>query len=1121
MMRDIGQWLEGLGLGKYAEAFVANDIDLDVLRDLNASDLERLGLSLGHRKRLLRAIGELDAVTAPKSEPVRDTGAVDNPLPAAERRQLTVLFVDLVGSTALSGRIDPEDMREVIAAYQNCCSEVIERLDGYVAKFMGDGVLAYFGWPMAHEDDAERAVRAGLDLILAVAALKPRNDLELAARVGISTGQVIVGDLIGKGAAQEQAVVGETPNLAARIQGLAPRGAVVIGPVTKSLVGAAFEFEDLGEQALAGVSGPTRLWRVVRTSPNTSRFDMMRGAVLAPLVGRDEEVAILARRWELARRGEGQVVVISGEAGIGKSRLVQVLLERIADEGHTRLGYQCSPLHVYRAFHPIIAQLERAAGFAAEDQSHQKLDKLQRLIERQGSAPPADLEVFAALLALHGGERLHEIEPDPERRKGRIVSALFGQLTRLTAAQPVLCIFEDAHWSDPSTIDFFKHLVDWSASRPILVLVTCRPEFASPWTGLAHSALMALRRMPAGETADLINRLAGQRRLPDEVVRKIAAKTDGIPLFIEEMTRTVIESSSGERSGTAGTAMSPASALAVPTSLHDSLMARLDRVPGIREVAQLGAAIGRTFDFKLLSAVANRDADALTGALSQLELAGLLIRHGSPPNSSYSFKHALIQEAAYGSLLRAIRQDYHSRIASALERRSADLSESDPVLLAYHYAEADALEPAIRNLRQAGENAVENSAYTEAIENFAKGLALLARLPDSIERTRQEIAIRLALGGAQVQSLGPTSPEVQQSYLRALELCRSSGSQHDLFTALWGLWFFHYMRGDIHRMREFGDGLLPLAEKLGDPALLLEAHHVQWAGLSLVGDFQTALAHTQEGLNRYDRNQHHWLTYVYGGHDPGLCARNLNAVLLCIQGYPEQARQKVRVSVAMARELGHPYTVLEGHFNALLVEMLVREFDEVERHTLAIDELVRSGKLPEPTSGVVDGFRGWLLAERGSIEEGLDLMRRARATWQSFFGAWCFPLDGCAAALMGKAGNADEGIALLDLTLENSDTGGAHWWNAELHRIRANLRTMDGAHQADAQADLEKSIAEARAQNARFFELRAAKDLAALWAARGERQRAFDLLAPIHDWFTEGHEIPELVAAKRLLDELR
>lgn len=1117
---DVGLWLRALGLEEYERTFRENAVDEELLPQLTADDLKEMGIALvGHRRKLLAAIEELrdrggvagrSASGSPKS-PILTAGA--------ERRQITVFFADLVGSTQLSTRLDPEDMREVIALFQSCCTKVVKRFDGYLAKFMGDGALAYFGWPTAREDDAVRAISAGLELTAEIAALNPRSGFGLVARIGIETGLVVVGDLVGEGAAQERAIVGETPNLTARIQALAEPGTVAIGPNARKLAAGAFIYEDLGAKALAGIARPVPVWRVLRPGHAASRFETMHSATLAPLVAREEELAILTRRWDLASRGEGQAVLLSGEPGIGKSRLIQAFRAAIGEQNHTTLFFQCSPHRQDSAFYPLIEQVERSAGFTAADPAEERIEKLRRFLGEWGEAAADDLAVFSALLHLPGGERFPEIEPDPELRRNRIFATVLRRVESLGERGNVLCVFEDMHWSDPSTLDLLDRLVDRATAWPVLVLATGRPEFTASWVGAAHCTWLSLRRMSERGALELIAGVAGEQHLPETVVKRIRSMADGVPLFIEELTLAVIDADTIAADGTA-TADASQRRLKIPATLQESLMARLDRLPEARDVAQLGAVIGRSFDFKLLAAVSEASEHRLTSALGQLEEAGLLIRRGYPPQASYSFKHALIQEAAYRSLLRSARRDYHQSIAAALEQLAADKASVAPELLAHHLLEGGAPEQAIRYLRRAGENAVEASAYSEAISNLGKALQLLASLPESAERAREEIAIQLALGGAQIQRLGPTSSEAEHSYRQARELNRDHGTPAQTFTALWGLWFVNYMRGELGLAHEPAEQLLALATEFGDPALLLEAHHVQWAGLCLAGDFQRALAHTETGLALYDPARHHWLTFVYGGHNPGLCARNVNALTLALAGYPDKGRQRSFSALAAARELGHPYTLLDGLFSTLLVDLLIRDPEAVEPRVVAIEALIESGKVPRETTGLVAGFRGWALAEQKAMDNCVALMLEGCAAWQAFHRAWCYPLDGVLAEALGAVGRTEEGLGLVQRTLDAAARGGAHWWVAELLRIRAGLRRAMGSVAAG-ESDLELALAKARAQGARWFELRAARDLARLWADRGDARRAINLLAPVCVGLQEGRPAPDFAEAESLLDRLR
>jgi class 3 adenylate cyclase len=691
-MQQVANWLQKLGLGQYAQRFAENDISFGILPDLTDQDLKELGVaSLGHRRQLLRAITELKGgeTIAPKS--TNENIAPVAPHETAERRQVTVMFSDLVGSTALSARMDPEDLREVISTYQKCVAATVQRFGGFVAKYMGDGVLIYFGYPQAHEDDAERAVRAGLELVAAVGGLKTHARLQ--TRVGIATGLVVVGDLIGSGASQEQAIVGETPNLAARLQGIAEPNSVVIAESTRKLLGNLFELADLGAQDLKGIAGPVRAWAALRQASVEGRFDAFHATGLTELVGREEELDLLLRRWTKAKTGEGQVVLLSGEAGIGKSRLTAALLERVASEPHTRLRYFCSPQHTDSAFYPIISQTERAAGLAHDDTKQAKLDKLDAVLA-QTSTFIQDAALFAEMLSLPNDGRYPSINLAPEERRQKTQEALTAQLARLTRQRPALMIVEDAHWVDPTSLEVFGRTVDQTKTLPVLLIVTFRPEFDAPWAGRSHVTGLALNRLGEREAAAIIARIVGNKDLPADVTAEIVERTDGIPLFVEEMTKAVLEADSeGKARQTPASVPSPA--LAVPPSLHASLMARLDRLGAAKAVAQIGAAIGREFSHALLASVVRKPEAELGSALDRLIQAGLLFGQGVPPHASYLFKHALVQDAAYGTLLREPRRALHARIAETLESQFVEIAERQPELLARHCTEAGLIEKAV------------------------------------------------------------------------------------------------------------------------------------------------------------------------------------------------------------------------------------------------------------------------------------------------------------------------------------------------------------------------------------------------------------------------------------------
>jgi class 3 adenylate cyclase len=723
---DVASWLRSLGLEQYEAVFRENAIDVSVLPDLTDQDLEKLGVLLGHRRKLLRTIANLETTAKAAQGAVGvPADVVASPRDTAERRQVTVMFSDLVGSTALSARMDPEDLREVISAYQKCVAETVRRFGGFVAKFMGDGVLIYFGYPQAHEDDAERAVRAGLELVAAVGGLKTHAPLQ--TRVGIATGLVVVGDLIGSGASQEQTIVGETPNLAARLQGSAAPNAVVIAESTRKLVGNLFELKDLGAQVVKGISGPVRAWAAIRPSFVESRFEALHGAGLTELIGRDEELELLLRRWSKAKTGQGQAVLLSGEAGIGKSRLTAALSERLADEPHTRLRYFCSPQHTDSALFPIISQMERAGGFTYDDNTRAKLNKLDALLAKS-LTPPPDAALFADMLSLPNDGRYPTLELEPQQRRQKTLEALTAQLEALSQSHPVLMIFEDVHWIDPTSLEVLGRTVERLKTLSVLLVITYRPDFEPPWVGRPHVTSLTLNRLGDREIAAMIERVTGNKALPNSVRQDIIERTDGIPLFVEEMTRAVLEAESeGEARKTA--AAVPSSSIVVPPSLYASLMARLDRLGSAKEVAQIGAAIGREFSHALLATIALKNDKELQSALDALTKAGLLFRQGVAPNETYLFKHALVQDAAYGTLLREPRRALHARIAEALEGKFTEIAENQPELLARHYSEAGLIEKAAGLWGKAGQRSLERSALVEAAAQLTRALDQTATLP--------------------------------------------------------------------------------------------------------------------------------------------------------------------------------------------------------------------------------------------------------------------------------------------------------------------------------------------------------------------------------------------------------
>ena len=1010
--------------------------------------------------------------------------------PAAERRQLTVLFCDLVDSTQLAGHRDPEDWREVVRAYQQTCAEVIQRFDGSIAQWLGDGLLVYLGWPQAHEDDALRAVRTGLGLLEAMGPLNTRlahaHGLCLALRIGIHTGLVVVGDM-GGGGRQERLALGDTPNIAARLQGLATPNTVVISAATFRLVEGYCTVEDLGPQTLKGVTTPQQVYRVVGVSAAQSRLEIAAATGLTPLIGRDADVALLRDRWAQSRDGQGQVVLLCGEAGIGKSRLVEELTAHVRGEGARRMLFRCSPYHTHSAFFPVIAHLQQLLHWRQDEAPEARVTTLEQALRPYGFALLDVVPLFAALLAVPLPEHYPPLMLSPQRQQQQTQEALVAWLLAEAERQPVLAVWEDLHWADPSSLDFLSVLIEQTPTAPLLTLLACRPEFVPPWPARSHVTQLTLPRFTRPQIETMVRHIAGGKHLPAEVVQQIVAKTDGVPLFVEELTKTIVESGLLRETAERYELRGPLPALAIPTTLQDALMARLDRLGTAKGLAQLGATIGRQFAYALLREVAQRDEATVQRELGQLVEAEVLYQRGLPPQATYRFKHALLQDAAYQSLLKSTRQQVHQRIAQVLEAQFPDTAEAQPELLAHHYTEAGCKEQAVGYWLRAGKHACERSAHVEAISHFTTGIELLITLPETPERTEQELSL------------------------------------------LAGLWRLYFTQSRLEKAGELAEQCCTLAQRLQDVRLLQEAHMARGSTLLHLGEYVAARASLEQGMALYDSQQCRILTFSHGC-DPGVACLARVAWTLWLLGYAEQALARSREAVALAKDLSHAYSLAFAlHFAAWL--------HQNRREVQVVLELTEAEMALSSANGFVYWSagsmlrQGWVLVQQGVTEEGITQMRQGLDSWLAHGNdlGKTYNLARLAEAY-GKAGQTAEGLSVLAEAMAAVRNTAEHFYEAEVYRLRGELLLQCGArelgpegcqaHMAEAEVCYQQALDIACRQQAKALELRAAMSLSRLWQQQGKRTEAYDLLAPIYGWFTEGLDTADLQEAKALLEEL-
>ncbi len=1101
MTDDIRQWLETLGLENYSDAFEENRIDADVLPTLTNDDLKDIGIvAVGDRRKLSNAISTLGKQTEATSTE-RST--------AAERRQLTVMFCDLVGSTELSRQLDPEDLRDVMRRYQDAVAGAVTRYGGYVAKYLGDGVLAYFGWPQAFEDQAERAVRAGLHAVEAVSALKATEDSLLSARVGIATGQVVVGDLVGESGLDAEAVSGETPNLAARLQDAAGPGQCAIDDATRQLVAQAYHVEDVGSHDLKGFEDAVQIWKIAGEVVAESRFEAAHGATLTHIIGRDGELQILQDRWQMAKAGSGQIVLISGEPGIGKSRLIEGLSDLVAPEDHIRVHYQCSPYHGNTALYPTIRQFERGAGFTPDDDGEAKLDKLEILLRHAGRDFLAHAPLFAHLLSLPYEKRYGAFEQSPQQIKERLLDVLIAHLQRLSERRPVLFLFEDAHWVDPTSQELLEVAASQLDRTRVLLIVTYRPEWEVSVRPHEHVNFMQLSRLNKTEGAEIVRNIAGNY-VPDDVIERIVSRTDGVPLFIEELTKSLVEG---------GLDIADAD---IPATLQASLLARIDRLGAeAKEVVQIGAVIGREFSLKLLAPVSGMPDTVIEEAMLKLAKSELIFPTGRSADVNYTFKHALIQDAAYQSLLKSTRQDFHRLVAELMENRFPETIETQPELLARHYGEAGMIEKSISYWYRAGQQAVERSADLEAVAHLSKGRALLIEQPESKERDALELDICLTLGPVLMSTKGLASPEAEVVYLRAMELCPSIGEPALSFQAAWGVWLVYHQRGEIDLAKTAAAEVLSLAEMQSENVdHMLQAHHAAWTTQIFVGNIATCQQHVAAGIELYDIEKHRHHAFYYGGHDPGVCGKTTSAEALCLLGFADQAVQQATDAMTLAEQLSHPFSEAMAHYFVAQVHQYRREADIVgQQAQTTIDMCEKFGFESFRTQGMV--LLGWATAMSGEIEPGINLMREGleafKATGTGMRRPYFLAL---LADTLLHAEHINEGLEVIAEAEELIARSGETRWLAETHRLKGALMEGGAATAVQVEKQYQHAMQIARRQEAKWLELRVTVSLGRHWRGQGNIVGARQLLSPLYATFSEGFDTPDLMAAKSLLTEL-
>jgi class 3 adenylate cyclase/predicted ATPase len=1128
MAINVTDWLRSLGLEQYARAFRDNDLDGEVLPEVNADDLIAIGItSIGHRRKLLAAIAALKSKVA-----TAGTGASADPIPSlfpvsavpadAERRQLTVMFCDLVGSTALSAQLDPEELSSVIGAFQKACASAVGTFGGSIAKYMGDGALVYFGYPEAHEEDAERAVRAGLALLDAMAAMQLPMPVQPQVRIGIATGLVVVGELIGEGASQERVAVGETLNLAARIQAAASPNSIAVGELTFRLAGASFEYENLGPHEFKGIPDATRLWRVLGESGARGRFDTRVVKGLTPLVGRAEELGLLRRRWDHAKDGDGQLILVSAPAGFGKSRMTEAFREQLGDSPISYLQYLASPFYVNTPFYPFIKRLEWTAGIVRTDSESEKLDKLEGILQGSEETKREAAPLLAALLSIPLGDRYPRLQINELVQKQRTMEVLEEQLVLLSSGGPVLLVFEDAHWIDRTSLELLNKIVLRAADLAVMIIVTYRPEFAPPWLELGHVTVLKLNQLGRSQVVEFIHKAAGGKTLPETIAGQIAAKSGGVPLFIEEITRSILESGALELDGERFVLRQSTGGFTIPSTLQDSLIARLDRLGSAKDVVLAASIVGREFSYELIEAISPVPQEALLAGLERLVQSDLLGQRGSPPQSRYIFKHALIRDAAYQSVLRTRKRELHQRIAEVLASRFPEVTETEPELLAHHYTEANVVERALTYWRQAAERATARMAHAEALGHVDKANKLVAALPAGTERDEWELAFLAIEGALQMTLHGWESPEANRVYEIARVVAERLGRPAELFPAIWGLWLGAHSSGQHARAPKLYQEMFDLLKQTNDVECVVQANHAGCTQMLAEGLPHAALDHIEQLLSNYRFDVHRDLGLIYGAHDPGCCGLSNRAFILLMLGHLDQAEAESAKALELSELVGHKPSVAHTCQFRGEYDIILNRPEQAEAYLNTCMSLSEKYSLAA-YHNAADLMQGFARVMRGDVEAGVRQAETALNTLKSVPSRqFHLPIR---MSIVGRAkaaaGDIEGALEIFESALDATSSTGEIWYEPETLRLKAEmLLALPKPRTSEAEQCLTAAIASAQKQDAKFWELRAAMVLAGLWARQGRRAEARGLLAPVYGWFNEGLGNADVKNAAKLLSEL-